>query len=169
MKSSAGTVKSRCSLTLPENETLTVRVKGIVDSVKAGAPNAVIAAEQRATDQANAETVVANMLTAHPEINTVLGWSDTVVLGGVAALTNLQKKPSDYVIIGIDATKEALAALSSGNMSATVNNPPDKFGELAFNVSYGLITDPNSSWHFVQHAITKLQLVTSQNVSEFNR
>jgi ribose transport system substrate-binding protein len=156
-------------LTLPENETLTVRVKGIVDSVKAGAPNAVIAAEQRATDQANAETVVANMLTAHPEINTVLGWSDTVVLGGVAALTNLQKKPSDYVIIGIDATKEALAALSSGNMSATVNNPPDKFGELAFNVSYGLITDPNSSWHFVQHAITKLQLVTSQNVSEFNR
>jgi ribose transport system substrate-binding protein len=156
-------------LTLPENETLTVRVKGIVDSVKAGAPDAVIAIEQRATDQANSETVVANMLTAHPEINTVLGWSDTVVLGGVAALTNLQKKPSDYVIIGIDATKEALAALSSGNMNATVNNPPDKFGELALNVCYGLITDPKSNWHFIQHAITKLQLVNSENVSEFNR
>jgi ribose transport system substrate-binding protein len=154
-------------LTLPENETLTVRVQGIIDSVKLNAPDSAIVVEQRATDQSNAESVVANMLTARPEINTVLGWSDTVVLGGIAALTNLQKAASDYVVVGIDATTEALAAVKSGAMSATVNNPPDKFGELAFNVCYGLITDPNSSWHFIQHAITKLQIVDSENVAEF--
>jgi len=154
-------------LSLPENETLTVRVQGIIDSVKQNAPDSVIVVEQRATDQANAESVVANMLTAHPEINTVLGWSDTVVLGGIAALTNLQKSPGDHVIVGIDATTEALAAIKAGTMSASVNNPPDKFGELAFNVSYGLVTDPNSSWHFIQHAITKLQIVDGENVAEF--
>lgn len=154
-------------LSLPENETLKVRVQGIIDSVKQNAPDSAIVIEQRATDQSNAESVVANMLTAHPDINTVLGWSDTVILGGVAALTNLQKNASDFVIVGIDATKEALDAVKAGRISATVNNPPDKFGELAFNVCYGLITDPNSSWHFVQHAVTKLQLVTSENVAEF--
>jgi len=154
-------------LTLPENETLKVRVQGIIDAVKKDAPDSTVVIEQRATDQSNAETVVANMLTAHPDINTVLGWSDTVVLGGVAAISNAQKKPSDFVIIGIDATKEALAAVKADNMSATVNNPPDKFGQLAFNVAFGLITDPNSSWHFIQHAITQLQLVNKGNVAEF--
>lgn len=156
-------------LTLPENETLTVRVKGIVDSVKQNSPSSSIVIEQRATDESNAESVVTNMMTAHPEINTLLGWSDTVVLGGIAAISNLQKKPSDYVIVGIDATKEALAAIKAGNMSASVNNPPDKFGELAFNVCYGLVTDPNSSWHFIQHAITKLQIVDSDNVAKFSQ
>jgi ribose transport system substrate-binding protein len=154
-------------LTLPENETLTVRVQGIIDSVKLNAPDAVFVVEQRATDQSNAESVVANMLTAHPDINTLLGWSDTVVLGGIAALTNLQRAPSDYVIVGIDATTEALASVETGNMSATVNNPPDRFGQLAFNVCYGLITDSNSSWHFIQHAITKLEIVDRANVAEF--
>ena len=154
-------------LTLPENETLKIRVQGIIDAINQNAPNAKIAAEQRATDQSNAESVVANVLTAHPDVNTVLGWSDAVVLGGVAALSNLQKNPSEFVIIGIDATTEALAAVKAGTMTATVNNPPDKFGELAFNVCYGLITDPQSSWHFVQHAVTKLQLVTAENVAEF--
>jgi ribose transport system substrate-binding protein len=154
-------------LTLPENETLTIRVQGIIDSVKQNAPESTIVIEQRATDQSNAETVVTNMLTAHPDINTLLGWSDTVVLGGIAALTNLQKAPSEHVIVGIDATREALAAVKAGTMSATVNNPPDKFGELAFNVCYGLVTDPGSSWHFIQHAITKLEIVDSENVAEF--
>jgi ribose transport system substrate-binding protein len=156
-------------LSLPENETLTIRVKGIVDSVKQNAPEATIVIEQRATDQSNAESVVSNMLTAHPDINTLLGWSDTVVLGGIAALTNQQKSASDYVLVGIDATTEALAAVKAGRMTATVNNPPDKFGELAFNVCHGLVTDPKSSWHFVQHAITKLQIVDGQNVGEFMR
>ena len=154
-------------LTLPENETLKTRVQGIVDAVRQNAPDAQVVVEQRATDQSNSETVVANMLTAHPEINTLLGWSDTVVLGGMAAISNAQKKPSDFVIVGIDATKEALAAVQAGNMSATVNNPPDKFGQLAFNVAYSLITDPESSWHFIQHAITQLQLVNKDNVGDF--
>lgn len=154
-------------LTLPENETLTIRVNGIIDSVKQNSPHSQLISQQRATDQSNAESVVANILTAHPDINTILGWSDTVVLGGVAAITNIQKNPDGFVIVGIDATRDALDAVRSGKMSATVNNPPDKFGKLAFNVCYGLITDPKSDWHFVQHAITQLQLVTPKNVQEF--
>jgi len=154
-------------LTLPENVTLTTRMQGIIDSLKKNAPEATIVAQQRATDESNAETVVENILTDHPDINALLGWSDTVVLGGVAALTNIRKKLSDYVIVGIDATKDALAAIKAGNMNGTVNNPPDKFGALAFHVCHGLVTDPNSDWHFIQHAITQLQLVTPQNVSQF--
>jgi ribose transport system substrate-binding protein len=154
-------------LTLPENETLTIRVHGIIDSVKQNSAQSQIISQQRATDQSNAESVVGNILTAHPDINTILGWSDTVVLGGVAAISNIQKNPSDFVIVGIDATRDALDAVQSGKMSATVNNPPDKFGKLAFDVCYGLVTDPKSDWHFVQHAITQLQLVTPKNVQEF--
>lgn len=154
-------------LTLPENATLTTRVQGIIDSVKNNAPRARIVSQQRATSESNAETVIENMLTAHPDINTVLGWSDTVVLGGVAALQNLRKQPSNFVIVGIDATTEGLAAVKAGKMDGTVNNPPDKFGRLAFDVCYNLITKPDSDWHFIQHAVTELQLVTSQNVSQF--
>jgi ABC-type sugar transport system substrate-binding protein len=154
-------------LTLPENETLTTRVSGITDSLKAIAPNAKVVAEQRAQAPTDAETVVNNILTAHPEVNCLLGWSDTVVLGGIAAIKNRGLDPSKDIIVGIDATGDALAAVKSGVMKGTVNNPPDKFGKLAFDVAYGLITDPTSSWHFITHAITTLELVNQQNVDTF--
>jgi ABC-type sugar transport system substrate-binding protein len=154
-------------LTLPENQTLTIRVQGIIDSLKKFAPAARIVAQQRAQAQNDAETVMENILTAHPSVRAILGWSDTVILGAVSALENRGKDPSKYVIVGIDATKQALAALQAGKIQGTVNNPPDKFGALAFAVCYGLITDPNSPWHFVQHAITELSLVTRQNLGQF--
>lgn len=154
-------------LTLPENETLTIRVGGITDSLKALAPQAKIVDQQRAQAASDAETVVENMLTAHPEINCLLGWSDTVVLGGVAAIKNRGGDPSKDIIVGIDATNDALAAVKSGQMKGTVNNPPDKFGKLAFDVSYALITDPTSSWHFITHAVTTLELVNKDNLDQF--
>lgn len=154
-------------LTMPENETLRIRVQGIIDTVRASAPQSEIVSEQRAADQASAESVVSNMLTANPDINTILGWSDAVVLGGVAAIGNLQRDPADFVIVGIDATDEALNAVQAGRMSATVNNPPDAFGKLAFAVAHALVTDPESNWHFIQRAITKLNLVTAENVGDF--
>lgn len=154
-------------LTLPENKTLTTRVQGITDAVKQKAPGARIVAEQRAHSQEQAVKTTENILTAHPNVKVLLGWSDFVMLGAVAAIEGLGKNPADYVIVGIDATPDAVSAMMKSKMKASVDNPPRPFARLAFTVAYDMLTDPDSSWHFVKHAITKLRAVDETNLQEF--
>ena len=154
-------------LTLPENATIVLRANGIKDALAKIAPDAKIVAEQRAPDQATAETVATNIMTAHPNVNVWAGVSDSDMLGVISAIKNRGRNPKDYAIVGIDAVPEFLSAIKAGEASATVNNPADRFGTLAFDACYGLVTDPNSPWHFITHAITKLDYVTPENVKDF--
>lgn len=153
--------------TLPENETLTTRVQGIVDAVKKKAPGAKIVAQQRVQSQEDAVKTTENILTAHPNVKVWLGWSDFVMLGAVAGLEGLGKDPKEHVIVGIDATCDAVKAMKAGTMKASVDNPPRPFAQLDFDIIYDLLTNPNSPWNFVKHAITKLQLVDETNLSDF--
>lgn len=154
-------------LTLPENKTLTIRVQGIMDAVTQKAPKAKIVSQQRAHSQEEAVNTTQNILTANPNVKVFLGWSDFVMLGTVAGIEGLGKNPADYVIVGIDATSDAISAMMTSKMKATVDNPPRPFARLAFTVTYDMLTNPNSGWQFVTHAITKLQPVDETNMQVF--
>jgi ribose transport system substrate-binding protein len=153
--------------TLPENETLTTRVRGITDALAEEAPNAEIVAKQRVQSQEDAVETTENILTANPDVDVWLGWSDFVMLGAVAGLEGAGENPADHLIVGIDGTCEAIDAMQKGNMTASVDNPPRPFAQLDFNIVFDMLTNSESPWNFVKHAITKLQVINETNLPEF--
>lgn len=154
-------------LTLPENPTLKARMQGMMDALKANAPGAEIVAEQRAQSREDAVRVTENILTANPNTNVWLGWSDSVILGSVAALEGRQENLDEHVLVGVDATCDALKAVQEGKMSATVDNPPRPFARIAFDAVFEVLTQETSPYDNMVHIVTRLDMVDESNVDQF--
>ena len=86
----------------------------------------VVASQTANFNRAEGLTVMENMLQAHPNIKGVFAHNDEMALGAVEAVNG-----KDIVIIGFDATDDALAAVKEGKMKATVEQQPDLMGSTA--------------------------------------
>jgi ribose transport system substrate-binding protein len=87
------------------------RGDGIIDAIKALAPNAVIVSRQSGDqpDQAMAHTEA--QLQAHPEINVIACVNDSSGLGAYKAVKNIVKDTTNFYVGAADATAEAQAAM----------------------------------------------------------
>lgn len=79
-------------------------------------------------------TVMENMLQANPDITGVFAHNDEMALGAVEAISG-----KDIVVIGFDATDDALTAVDGGKMAATVAQKPDLMGQTAVEIAMKLI------------------------------
>lgn len=79
-------------------------------------------------------TVMENMLQADSDIKGVFAHNDEMALGAVEAIGN-----RDIVVVGFDATDDALTAIKEGRMAATVAQKPDLMGETAVDTAIKLI------------------------------
>jgi len=79
-------------------------------------------------------TVMENMLQANPDIVGVFAHNDEMALGAVEAING-----KDIVVVGFDATDDALAAVKDGKMAATVAQQPDLMGSTAVETAVKLI------------------------------
>ncbi len=77
-----------------------------------------------------------NILQSCPEIKGVFAHNDEMALGAVEAVLASGK---DIKIVGFDATDDAVAAVKSGKMAATVAQKPDLMGETAVQTAMKLI------------------------------
>lgn len=73
-------------------------------------------------------TVMENILQSNSDIKGVFAHNDEMALGAVEAIASAEK---DIKVVGFDATDDAVAAVKSGKMAATVAQKPDKMGETA--------------------------------------
>src|SRR5258708_36099532 len=67
-----------------------------------------------------------DLLTAHKDIDVVLGENDSMVLGAIKAIQEAGKQPMKdiFVFAAADGQKEALQAIKAGTYGATgLNNP----------------------------------------------
>lgn len=65
-----------------------------------------------------------DILTAHPDVNVVLGENDSMLLGAINALKAAGKEKDVLVVAAADGQKEALELIKSGAYGATgLNNP----------------------------------------------
>jgi len=71
-----------------------------------------------------------DILTAHPDINVVLGENDSMVLGARKAL-EAAGKVNDVLLVAADGQKEALQMIKDGKYGATGLNDPDLIGRTA--------------------------------------
>ena len=88
----------------------------------------VVASQTADFDRTQGMTVMENMLQADSSIQAVFAGNDEMALGAVEAISGAKK---DALVVGFDATDDAIEAISQGRMGATIAQQPDLIGSTA--------------------------------------
>ncbi|WP_027407981.1 ribose ABC transporter substrate-binding protein RbsB [Anoxybacillus tepidamans] len=89
----------------------------------------VIAKQAADFDRAKGLSVMENILQSHKDIKAVFAHNDEMALGALQALEAHGMK--DVIVVGFDATEDAVKAVKEGKMAATVAQKPELIGENA--------------------------------------
>jgi len=104
----------------------------------------VVAKQVADFDRAKGLSVMENILQAQPEIDAVFAHNDEMALGAVKAI---EASGRDIIVVGFDATDDAVVAVDAGEMAATVAQQPALIGELGvengLKVILGQMVDPS--------------------------
>ncbi|EMA6343823.1 ribose ABC transporter substrate-binding protein RbsB [Bacillus cytotoxicus] len=93
-----------------------------------------VAAKQTADfDRAKGLSVMENILQANSDVKAVFAHNDEMALGALEALKSAGKM--DVVVVGFDATDDAVKAVKEGRMAATVAQKPELIGEKAMETA----------------------------------
>lgn len=96
-----------------------LRVKGFIENLP---KNYKIVSRQPADwDRLKAADLVNRVLLQHPETSVIFAANDTMALGAAEAVSLLKKK---VIVIGVDGTADAVSAIKSGKLTASVAQFP---------------------------------------------
>ncbi|PID01480.1 ribose ABC transporter substrate-binding protein RbsB [Sporosarcina sp. P2] len=87
-------------------------------------------------NRAEGLTVMENILQSNPDIQGVFAHNDEMALG---ALEAIQSTGKDIVIIGFDATDDAVKSVKDGKLSATVAQKPEEIGTKAMDAAVSIL------------------------------
>ena len=88
----------------------------------------VVARQTANFNRAEGLTVMENILVAQPEIDAVFAHNDEMALG---ALQAIEASGREMLVVGFDATDDAVAAVNECRMGATVAQQPAQLGAEA--------------------------------------
>lgn len=95
---------------------------------EAAANKIIVVAQQSADfDRTKGLNVMENILQAVPEINAVFAHNDEMALG---ALKAIEGSGRDILVVGFDATDDAVKAVEAGTLAATVAQQPSMIGAI---------------------------------------
>ena len=117
----------------------------------------VVAKQTANFDRTEGMSVMENMLQANGDIQAVFAANDEMALGAVEAISGAGK---DILVMGFDATDDAIAAIQQGRMAGTIAQQPELIGKTAVDNAVKLIageTIPTS-------IPVEVTLVTAENV-----
>lgn len=121
------------------------RGKGFHNVVDGKADVKVVASQPADFDRAKGLTVMENILQGNKDIQAVFAHNDEMALGAVSALQAAGR--SNILVVGFDATDDAVKAVKDGKMAATVAQKPELIGktalETAMKVAKGEKVDAN--------------------------
>jgi ribose transport system substrate-binding protein len=121
----------------------------------------LVASQTANFDRTQGLNVTENILQANPDIKGIFAQNDEMALGAVRALGG--KAGTDVKIVGFDGTEDALKAIQSGKMNATVAQQPDKMGSLGVQNAMKIIDGKSVP----KKIPVEVKLVTKENVSQF--
>lgn len=104
----------------------------------------VVASQTANFNRTEGMSVMENMLQANGDIQAVFAANDEMALGAMEAISGAGK---DILVVGFDATDDALASIEAGQMAATVQQQAGLIGSTAVENAVKLIngeTIPNS-------------------------
>lgn len=98
----------------------------------------VVARQTANFNRAEGLTVMENILVAQPEIDAVFAHNDEMALGALQAITASGR---DILVVGFDATDDAVAAVNACTMGATVAQQPGMLGDEAVRAAAEIIAN----------------------------
>lgn len=102
------------------------------------ASNIQVVAKQPADfDRAKGLSVMENILQSQKDIKAVFAHNDEMALGALQALEAQGMK--DVIVVGFDATDDAVKAVQEGKMAATIAQKPELIGENAVKTALKVI------------------------------
>ena len=96
----------------------------------------VVASQVANFDRTEGMSVMENILQANPDVKAVFAANDEMALGALEAISGAGK---DVVVVGFDATDDAIAAIKEGRMAATIAQQPDLIGYTSVEYAVKLI------------------------------
>ena len=125
--------------------------------VSENCPGIEIVARQTANfNRAEGLSVMENILVAQPEIEAVFAHNDEMALG---ALQAVEESGRDILVVGFDATDDAVAAVEACRMGATVAQLPAQLGAQAVEAAAEIIA--NGAPAETVNVAVSLELVTN--------
>lgn len=94
----------------------------------------VVAKQTANFNRSEGMDVMENMLQSNSDIKGVFAHNDEMALGAVEAIAG-----KDIIVVGFDATDDALAAIKDGKMAATVAQKPELMGQTAVETAVKII------------------------------
>ena len=93
----------------------------------------VVAKQAADFDRTKGLTVTENILQAQPEVNAIFAHNDEMALGAIKALEASGRK--NVMVVGFDATDDAVKAVKDGKMAATVAQKPFEIGAKGIEIA----------------------------------
>lgn len=106
------------------------------DEVIAGSNIEVLASQPADFGRAQGQTVMENLIQAHPDFDAVFGANDEMIIGAIEAMRGAGLNVGSIVTVGFDATPDAFAYINEGLLDATVDQFP---GEQASRALQALV------------------------------
>ena len=122
----------------------------------------VVAVQPADSDRAKGQTVAENLLTANPNLKGIFATNDEMALG---ALNAAKAAGKTLVIVGFDATPDALASIQAGGLAGSVAQFPTKIGELG-TLTAAKVARKQAVDTFVN---TGVEVVSKDNVAQFTK
>ena len=113
------------------------RGAGFNQAIKEAAGISVVAKQPADFDRAKGMKVMENILQANPEINAVFAHNDEMALGALEAIK--AAKRTGVMVVGFDATADAVKAVNDGALAATVAQKPKDMGKIAIETAKKVI------------------------------
>ncbi|MEG0166217.1 substrate-binding domain-containing protein, partial [Anaerorhabdus sp.] len=104
------------------------RGKGFEDAIKSSSFS-LVAKQSADFDRTKGLSVMENIIQSKSDIKAVFAQNDEMALGAQKALESAGMK--DVLVVGFDATDDAVDAVKKGTMAATVAQQPILIGETA--------------------------------------
>ena len=92
----------------------------------------VVAKQTANFNRAEGLTVMENILQSNPDIKGVFAHNDEMALGALEAVEAAGK---DIIVIGFDATDDAVKSVENGKLAGTIAQKPEQIGEKAMEAA----------------------------------
>ncbi|MGX6592672.1 ribose ABC transporter substrate-binding protein RbsB [Cetobacterium ceti] len=101
----------------------------------------IVASQAADFDRTKGLNVTENLLQAYPNVQAIFAQNDEMALGASKAAEASGK--NNILIVGFDATEDAITAVKNGTMAATIAQNPEKIGSEGIDVANKIIKKEN--------------------------
>lgn len=116
------------------------RGKGFEEAIKASEIE-LIASQPADFDRQKGLSVMENILQAQPEIDAVFCQNDEMALGALQAIEASERE--GILVVGFDATDDAVKAVEEGKLAATIAQMPEVIGSMGVEYAHKIMSGEN--------------------------